>query len=247
MDVWMLPGWYNIGKNTIVRSAFINACKKYGIKYDFSANKKSRYGSAKSYEGGCSMLKMFNDMADRCEGRVEAAANGAVSIETYVRPKKKTAIFTINADAANGITQDGISVSSNHLSIPSRIVVEYQNDGNSKWVSGKVDSSYAKKATRGYELTKLLNADSYSEAQTKMSRAQKHYLDIRREWSLKTMYLPIWEGDCVNLYVSGMGSEYKGKRKCFVKNLDWNLGTMELSLNLKECATKYDEDKDYDG
>lgn len=54
------------------------------------------------------------------------------------------------------------------------------------------------------------------------------------EWELETVYLPLWEGDVVELVVpSGL---YTGVRKCLVKNVSINLETMHMQLTLKETA-----------
>lgn len=57
------------------------------------------------------------------------------------------------------------------------------------------------------------------------------------EWELDTCYIPVWEGDVVELVVHDGLKAYQGVRKCLVKNVSIALDTMRMSLTLKETAS----------
>ena len=56
-------------------------------------------------------------------------------------------------------------------------------------------------------------------------------------WELTTTYLPIWEGDVVDLVINDGMNAYRGVRKCLVKNIELDLATMTMHLTLKETAS----------
>lgn len=64
------------------------------------------------------------------------------------------------------------------------------------------------------------------------------------EWDLSTIYLPITEGDVVELVVRSGIERYRGVRRCMVKDVEVELEHMTMSMTLKEVASgdKGDED-----
>lgn len=96
-------------------------------------------------------------------------------------------------------------------------------------------------ATRGYSIVDFRQVPNISPhtlqaASDYAVRALKS--DVEQvEWELQTTYVPIWEGDVVNLVVHDGDAAYRGTRKCLVKNVDIQLGTMLTSLTLKETAS----------
>lgn len=60
-------------------------------------------------------------------------------------------------------------------------------------------------------------------------------------WEIDTTYVPLWEGDVVELVVHDGVKEYRGVRKCLVQNVDIDLGSMLMSLTLKELDGTEDD------
>lgn len=94
-------------------------------------------------------------------------------------------------------------------------------------------------AKRGYSIVRF---ESLAEMAPKTDKRAQEIANERLkaetaeliEWELETVYLPLWEGDVVELVVpSGL---YTGVRKCLVKNVSINLETMHMQLTLKETA-----------
>jgi hypothetical protein len=64
------------------------------------------------------------------------------------------------------------------------------------------------------------------------------------EWELSTIYLPLWEGDVVDLVVRDGEAQYQGTRKCLVKSGTIDLEHMRMKLTLKETASgDWDDDE----
>lgn len=94
--------------------------------------------------------------------------------------------------------------------------------------------------SRGYSIVDFRQVNSISPhtQQAVDEYARKLlYSDVEQvEWELRTTYVPLWEGDVVNLVIRDGDAAYRGTRKCLVKNVDIDLGTMLMSLTLKETA-----------
>ena len=117
---------------------------------------------------------------------------------------------------------------------------KYEKQQMEVYGSAKVAASSAHSVQhRGYSIVKF---ESLPELVTKTSKAAseeaKKRLDAEQveliEWELETIFLPLWEGDVVELVVHD--GIYTGVRKCLVKNVEIALDTMHLSLTLKETA-----------
>ena len=100
-------------------------------------------------------------------------------------------------------------------------------------------------ARRGYSVVDFQQVSSISPHTLKAAsdyavKALKSKVELV-EWELDTTYLPLWEGDVVNLVVVDGYTDYRGTRKCLVKNVDIDLGTMMMSVTLKETASGDEE------
>ena len=113
-------------------------------------------------------------------------------------------------------------------------------------VSSNLHQAHAK---RGYTVTNFVSvsdltnhsaAEAQKRAETLLKRDQRELV----EWQLTTTYLPLWEGDVVELVVHDGMKDYQGVRKCLVKIVDIDLLHMTMQLTLKETASgdKGDED-----
>ena len=102
-------------------------------------------------------------------------------------------------------------------------------------------------AVRGYNVVDFRELTEMSPATA--ARAQqlaKQYLAADSiehvEWQLSTIYLPIWEGDTVELVISDGEEAYQGVRHCLVKNVELKLSDMTMQLTLKETSSGDDAD-----
>ena len=219
--------------------------------YNFKAPNDVRMGSTQILEGGQSELSRLYAVASMCGNRVDVDGHGYVTIEPYVSPAAKTPSQTIDLLDPRGVAYDGLERSTDWLRLPSEAVVVYrytdnfsgQNEQYEITATATVSStSHASNAARGYTLT-----DFHSETeldpptQAQAQRLAEDYLAKAsvelREWKIKTKYLPLWEGDVINLVVPDGEEEYRGTRKCLVKSIDMSGPYLDMSITLKETSS----------
>lgn len=193
-------------------------------------------------------------LADMGNLRLDCDQNGRTLIQDYVSPSKKTASMTLDVTDPRGVIIDsGIKRTTNYLSYPGQAVVVFRYTTSEKDSSGKTKSvehfitgvatanGNASPLIRGYTVTDYhtvseLNPQTYGRA---MYLAQEYLAENSVEtieWNLSTSYLPLWEGDVVDLIIPDGVAGYSGKRHCLVKSVDIDLETMQLDLVLKETG-----------
>lgn len=209
-----------------------------------------RFSSDVVYEVGKPYLEDMFALCKAAGDRLDVDGEGYVTVAPYAAPQSRVPSMTIDATGASAIV-DGISRSTDWLSMPSRTVVQHtfsQTSGGKsvqKEVHGMYDSpGHTSRASRGYIVTEF---QSVSDMQPETWRratelARQYQLANEREqveWELETMFLPLWEGDVVDLVLpeGEAGNAYGGRRKCLVKGVDLDLGKSTMKLTLKETAS----------
>ena len=231
----------------------LDQCKRRYI--DQGAN-DTNLGSALVMETGKSMLSHLYGLCRASNNRLDVDPRGRVRIEPYVAPGAKTPVATIDLTDGRGVSQAGtLSRSTDWLSAPSRVAVSFKyteqvkRGKKSKSVEREIDAvadvgalDHRGPAQRGYTITDYRSvSDMKPRTKARAQQLANSYLKEQNaelvEWSLKTTFLPIWEGDVVWLNVpDGMG-DYRGKRKCLVKALTIDCDTWTMDLKLKETAS----------
>lgn len=69
-----------------------------------------------------------------------------------------------------------------------------------------------------------------SEEAAKIAKNERQHVS----WELETCFLPLWEGDVVELVVNDGLKDYRGVRRCLVQNVNIALDSMNMRLTLKE-------------
>lgn len=192
------------------------------------------------YETGTSYLERLYDLSDLCNDRLDVDGHGRVTIEPYIVPSKRSASFTIDMGASNGIAVDGISRSSNYLDRPTECVV-YHREGSGD--SEKETRGYASNSgrvsfgSRGYVITKVVELSDMSPntaaranaiAKDRLANASSESI----EWTVTTEYMPIHAGDVGWLQNTG-DPVYTTRQKVMVKNRELELEHMTMKLTLK--------------
>ena len=190
-----------------------------------------------------SQLAKLYSIANVTGGRLDVDGHGNITLSRYVPPSERTPAFDLSLSSPNGIVVDGVKCKSDFESVPNRVVVSYsyQRDGGStEYVTATVDASGTgtDKRARGWVVADVRQLNNLS------PRTREHAMEIAKqrlsreresiEWELKTMYIPVWEGDVVSLEVNG--GEHSGTRKCLVKSVKLDLKDMTLDLTLKETG-----------
>lgn len=242
---------WTIAKGARALKAMQDSLKTATCPYTLLSPKDKTYGSAKVIESGTTRLAALFDIANASGNRLDANGHGRVTISPYVNPANKAASYVIDLSNQRGIAADDLSLNTDWLEMVDIAVVSHKftakQGGKSveKEVTGVAavsSSSHQAHSKRGYTVT---NFQSVSEmkpetaaraqalAQANLKKDQRELI----EWTLTTMYLPVWEGDVVQLNVPDGPSAYRGKRKCLVKALDLDLSRMTMKLTLKETSS----------
>lgn len=224
----------------------LDSCKR--PMRDLSA-KDSRISSPIVYETGTSYLERLFDLCSVTSNRLDVDGRGNVTIAPYVEPKRKSAAFRLDLADARGLVIDGLELTTNYLEMPGRAVVSYQysetvnGESVQKEINASADATGEQSSgTRGYMVTDYQHLSEMTPAtyQRALELAKKRLSEKSNElveWKVKCLYLPIWEGDVVELFVHDGPSRYRGVRHCLVKNLELELEHMAMTLTLKETAS----------
>jgi len=212
-----------------------------------------RVGSPIVYETGTSFLERLFDLCTVTNNRMDVNGRGYVTVAPYIEPSRKSAAFRLDLADSRGLVEDGVELSTNYLEMPGRVVVSYQyserenNESAQKEINAAADAKGEQSsATRGYMVTEFEHLSEMEPAtyQRALELARQKLAEKSKEqveWKIKSLYLPIWEGDVVELYVHDGPSRYRGMRHCLVKNVELELEHMTMTLTLKETASGDDE------
>lgn len=209
--------------------------------------------TAQVMAAGKSRLECMFALASMSNNRLEVHPRGYISVGKYVNPNSKVPKFRIDLSDPRGVAVEGsLSRSSDWLSIPDTYAVahEYSEEvtkGGKKVTEQRAIYGEAHLAStaahsvarRGYSIVHFASLPQMSPKTAKRAQeiAEKRLNSQNTElieWELDTVYLPLWEGDVVELVIPS--GAYAGVRKCFVKNVSINLQTMGMQLTLKETA-----------
>ncbi|MBR3157928.1 MAG: hypothetical protein IKF14_02375 [Atopobiaceae bacterium] len=240
-----------------MRSAFGNfsgADATSRVAIDDSLADDVKATKAQVLEAGKSILEAFFALANMSQNRIDVAPEGYIRVSRHARLASRAASWTFDLEDARGTVLAGsLSRSSDWLSMPDTVAVQHdftvETNGKTQqrtsYAIARNASGPHSIATRGYSIVDFRQVPNISPhtlqaASDYAARALKS--DVEQvEWELQTTYIPLWEGDVVNLVVHDGDAAYRGTRKCLVKNVDIQLGTMLTSLTLKETASGDEE------
>lgn len=245
---------WTLGKGAKCRTAIKQILNSSNRPYIDNASNDKAVTQSTVLENGKSELEWLFSLTDMSNLRLDTDGHGRVTINNYVYPGNKTPIFRIDLEDAIGVALDGISRTTDYLSVAGRAVVVYKyteqvevtENGKKKkksverQITASADASgYASPTARGYVITDF-HSTNQMEPATKQRAIQlaKSYISTSSletvEWQLTTTYLPLWEGDVVELYIHDGFSRYQGVRRCLVKSIDFNFGSKQMDLTLEE-------------
>ena len=162
------------------------------------------------------------------------------------------------ADKSGVVVDGSLTHSTDWLELPDTYAIEhtYSDKSDSKSEQRELyglahvrASSSHTVANRGYS---IVHFESVREMNPKTSQRAN---DVARErltkdsvemmeWQLSCTYIPLRDGDVVELVLTSGMPEYRGVRLCMVKSVEVNLARMTMNVTLKEVASgdKGDED-----
>lgn len=228
------PNDWVVAQNAKALTAAHQICNKTNRQYIDKTPHDYMLRDVKVLESGDSYLSHLFALCDLCNNRLEVDETGRVVFEPYVNPAAKSSSFEFDLEDPGGIVVDGIQGASDWLTVPDRAIVvyRYQENKQEKTIVGVADSSSI--GYRGYivadykQLNDMTPATAY-QAQLLAAQNLNAVSQVTSEYTLSTMYVPLHEGDVVDLLIPN-----ENRKKCLVKNLDINLQTLALSMTLKE-------------
>lgn len=245
---------WTIAKGARAVKAMEQSLTNAGFAYRKLSPADVAFGSAKVVEAGTTRLAALFDLCSSAGDRLDVDPDGRVTIAKYQAPSSKSPVLRIDLADSRGVALDGLSRSTDWLQMVDVAVISHKwtEDKAQREITGSAKvgtGTHQAHAVRGYtvmsfesvsELTPRTQAQADRLARTNLARESAELI----EWELTTTYLPIWQGDVVELWVHDGDPAYQGVRRCLVKSLDLELQHMTMRLTLKETSSgdKGDED-----
>lgn len=244
-----------IAANAMMLKAARQCLDAPNYQYDLSGAADTRIKGTKVMTTGTDRLSILFALAKLADNRLDVDGHGRVTLRRYVTPAQRTPAYAIDLRDPRGIALDGLSRSSDYLETPNVVGVcyRYNDTVDGKGVEREINASARVSAgslhataARGYTVTDFRELTEMSPKTAARAQAlANQYLandSVEHvEWELSTVYLPIWEGDVVELVVYDGERQYQGRRSCMVKSLEVKLSDMTMALTLKETASGDDE------
>lgn len=256
---------WTIAKNAMALKAMRDCMDAARYQYTIvSGANDYRVKTPQVMESGTSRLACLYSLCTMASDRLDVDGDGRVTVSKYVNPASKVPVARIDLTDPRGIAFDDLSRSTDWLQMVDTAAVSFKysdtttKNGKSTTVqreinaSAKVSSSlHQAHGQRGYTVTDFRSVSELTPqtAQRAQQLANQYLKENAPElvtWELTTTYLPVWEGDVVELVVHDGLQAYRGTRKCLVRNVELDLSNMTMHLTLKETASGDKGDKDGD-
>lgn len=247
LDIATCP--MQIAAGASVTTAMKHELETAGRAYIFKAPNEYMFAHPKLMETGKSRLSRLFELCSLSNNRLDVDPHGRMVIEPYVLPAQRPVKAVIDLSDPRGIAYDSVARSTDWLGMPTTAAVSYsysEKDASGEMVTREINAAvsvtatnHASKTVRGYNIVDFREVTDLSPA-TAMAAQQlaKRYLEENSyeliEWDITTKFMPLWEGDVIQLVIPDGDPMYSGTRRCMVKNLDLDLGTMDMTLTLKE-------------
>lgn len=221
----------------------------------YSGAKDVKVKTPQVLETGTTRLAALYSLCTLTSNRLDVDPRGRVTVSPYVLPSAKVPKYRIDLTDPRGIAHDDLSRSTNWHEMVDTVAVSFKYSESVK-KGDKTESvqreinAYAKVSAnlhqahqkRGYTITDFRSLSELSpQTQAQAQKLANQYLKEQAaelvEWELTTEYLPLTEGDVVELVVPDGMAQYRGVRKCLVKNVTLNMFPLQMQLTLKETAS----------
>lgn len=245
-----------VSANAYTLTAMAQIANAAGYDITLTSANNYRLKNTQVIESGTARLSALFSLANLADNRLDVDGMGGLFAVPRMELSAKVPKFQLSVTDAKGVVQDGIGRSTDWLQMPDVAAVSFKyNDtssGGSKSqneinASAQVSQlAHQSHAQRGYTVTDFIElSDMTPQTAVRAQQVAEEYLarDAMEhiEWDVSTTYLPIWEGDAVQLIIPDGLAEYQGARTCLVKNVSLNLRTMTMQLTLRETASGEDE------
>lgn len=217
-----------------------------GFSYSELSPNDYKVNSTFVYETGESYLSRFYDLSNLSSNRLDVNGHGVITISKYITPKQKPAMYGLDLSDPHGIILNGVSFESDYLNTPNECIVAYRftYEEDDETYEAEIRSSLRttgenSKNKIGYVISdfyEVTDVDDISqEYLNKLARSRLEMLQEKlTEWTLTCKYLPLWEGDIVELSITNGPVGYTGTRHCLVKSITIHPNDMTMDVTLKE-------------
>lgn len=233
-----------------VSTAMKSELEDAGMAYVFDDIFEYQINSLAILENNKSRLARMFTLTEMSNNRIDVDGHGNIVLKRYMEPNIRTATMRIDLNDPHGIVKDGIKRTSNYLQQPSEAVIVYKwtETENGESVEHEITAKATVKAgdhasvgARGYKITDFQQVNDLSPRTAQQAqKLAREKLDkqsqTKTEWQISTTYIPLQEGDIVELYVPFGAEQYQGVRKCLVKNIEFSGEFLDTTLTLKETS-----------
>ena len=187
------------------------------------------------------LFKICNETGNR----IDVTGTGTITVSKKRAPGEIPQVLELDVSDERGMIADGITVKSNYLTVPGRVVVHHQvGSGKSATdivayadADGKASYAY-----RGYLPVKFVSVSDMSpETYQQALKLAQEYLSgasaSETEHSMTVPFLPICEGSGVTYWPRDAAT--MGKRTCFVTEINMtnlHLNRPDMRITLRECT-----------
>lgn len=246
---------WTIAKNAMALKAMRDCMDAARYKYTIvSGANDYKMKTPQVMESGTSRLECLYSLCTMANDRLDVDGHGRVTISKYVNPASKVPVATLDLQSPRGTTYGELTRETDWLSMVDTVGVSFKysdtvtKKGKSTTVQKEINA-YAKVSAslhqahgqRGYTVTDFrslteLTPQTAQRAQQLANQYLKEDSPELIEWGISTTYLPVWEGDVVDLIVPGSG-QYAGRNRCLVKSVKVDLEHMTMDLTLKNTSS----------
>lgn len=246
---------WTIAKNAKALKAMRDCMDTANFAYSMTGAVDYVFKTPQVMESGTSRLACLYSICSSTGNRIDVNGNGTITVSKYASPSSIVPVARIDLTDPRGIAFDDLSRSTDWLQMVDTTAVSFKYSdsvkrGNKTETVQREINAYAKvsssmhqaHAQRGYTVTDFrsvseLDPQTAAQAQKLANQYLKENAPELVEWELTTTYLPVWEGDVVELVVHDGMTQYQGVRKCLVKGVELDMGNMTMHLTLKETAS----------
>lgn len=210
LKVSAASGGFTAGAGAKVRNCIDSWLRNTPCHWRFGANFRNyTFGSTKVYDRCVKYTDMLFDLCDLSGNRMSVDPDGYVTFDLYTAPRYKAPEYSIDANDPRTILIGPVKYADSGLDVPSRTLV-HAKDGDTEIVGGANSTQGTRYAAgnRGYRYDNVIQENditpfSTAQAEALARKYQREAEDVVQSASFQLMYVPLREGDVIELTHDG--------------------------------------------
>jgi hypothetical protein len=199
-----------------------------------SSVRNVKYSTSVAFLAGENILSKVFEICDKCNARLDVDGYGKVFVKPDVQPSNLTPVFEYDYDSSDAMIVGAVSFSDGRTEAPGRVGVIFK-DGDTEITaySDAPATAHSSSANRGYTKTLVhsltdMSPQTRTQAQQLANTYLANALNTSDEFSFKSLYVPLNQGDAVSFVIEGKSY------KCLVKTVEPSLDKgMPMDIRLK--------------